>query len=546
MKSFQWCLVLFSPWLVQYTISQQSPRYRIPAFNSTVSVRTNLCGRQRSNEAGNITLARSLEGLELSVVFLNYSDPTDSLLFTLNEGDIIDPTHPLLLVTVMDELAQRAGFTWRNSFAVTEPLAKRGSNKTYTDLLEWEVKTFDIAAGRWDKSLPRIQRSISFPEGFYDASLVLVSDETPKGPLQIWSLFLPFRWSVWIMTIATIAVSGIVYWYLDLMGNSQQTDQRKLEHKPGSAIFYAAIAFTGHFEFRPRSAPAMIMTFSLTFASLLFTAVYTANLASFLVVHRRPKNLINSVQEAVILRSPICVQDRVNANEYLAQRYPRALFKRKPTQEAVYQALFNNECRVAVDTSASFQQYQVTTEFNKDCNLTRSDQVEYFLNAGFATAVDSGVRCTSLINNVLDLHFLAMKSDGTMERIWQEYLERLSSQVCQDDQLDDIKANFEEGAYSLGLREMAGVYVIHAFLIVVALVVAVLTRETKRRLSRRKLTNQSLNSASSSDPEEGKKDEENVATGGSDSDDSDLRNLNHRKPTVQTKTMHIQQVRSFP
>lgn len=440
----------------------------------------------RANQAGNITLDKALEGLELSVVFLNYSDPTNQRLFTLDDG-IINPNRQMLLVNIMDELSRRAGFTWRDSFGVVQPIDTSTSNHTYTDLLDWQAETYDISAGRWDKSLARIQRSISFPEGFYDASMILVQDDNSKAALQIWSVFLPFRWTVWAMTLATIIASGLVYWFLERLNN--KADQRQLEHKPGEAIFYTALSFTGHMEFRPRSAPAMIMTFSLTFASLLFSAIYTANLASFLVLQRQPKDFVTSIAEAAFRQVPICLQDRINSYEYIRERYPDAILKVLPTSDDVYASLRNNTCQVAIDTAASFQQYKRSGKYNADCRLTWNSQVEDFLMAGFATAVDSGILCTSLISSVLDFHFLSMEADGFFDRQWRNHLNRIGASVCGNDQNLDTKEEsiIGEETFSLGLREMAGIYIIHAFLMGFALILALLKRETKKQLSKRSM-----------------------------------------------------------
>jgi ABC-type amino acid transport substrate-binding protein len=467
---------------------QEAPFYNISAFDYSRSVRTGLCTRQRLNQAGNITLAQALRGLPLSVVFLNYSDPFTQRFFTLDEGQI-NPDRPMLFVTVMDELARRAGFTWRNSYGVVNPLdlANNPKNRTYTDLLDWQVSTYDISAGRWDKSLRRIQRSISFPEGFYDASVIMVNDDNSKVALQIWSVFLPFRWTVWLLTLATIVTSGLVYYVIENLNNKAD----RCEHKPGEAIYYAALSFTGHFDFHPRSAPSMIMSFSLTFASLLFTAVYTANLASFLVLRRQPRDFVANLAEATFRQVPICIQDQTNSYELVKRKHPSAHLVPFPTQDDVYKALRNKTCSVAVDTTASFQQYKRSALYNRDCRLNWSGKVEDFLHAGFATAVDSGVQCTSLISSVLDLHFLAMEADGFIDRQWQNHLNRIGAPVCGVESSFNPADDYQSGGgghdetYSLGLTEMAGIYIIHGVLMAVSLVIAVLTKETKKQLSRR-------------------------------------------------------------
>jgi hypothetical protein len=44
------------------------------------------------------------------------------------------------------------------------------STCTFFRSLEWEVETYDIAMGKWDRTGDRLHNQISFPEPWYDAS----------------------------------------------------------------------------------------------------------------------------------------------------------------------------------------------------------------------------------------------------------------------------------------------------------------------------------------------------------------------------------------
>ena len=55
------------------------------------------------------------------------------------------------------------------------------------------------------------------------------------------------------------------------------------------------------------------------------------------------------------------------------------------------------------------------------------------VNAGFATKVDNGSNCTSLISYVLDLHTSEMKNDGFYDRTWRQYLWNHGERVCLDE-----------------------------------------------------------------------------------------------------------------
>lgn len=144
-RCFLYILLLIISYFVVIE-AQQSPFYQVAKFDSSVSYRTNVCERQRKLYADNISLSDALQGLSLSVVLTNYQAPGDTPFFTLtNDTNIIDPDEPLLFAIILDELAERAGFTWRNSFGTVLPIdSSTDGNKTWTDLLEWEVETFDL------------------------------------------------------------------------------------------------------------------------------------------------------------------------------------------------------------------------------------------------------------------------------------------------------------------------------------------------------------------------------------------------------------------
>ena len=453
--------------------AQQAPFYDTPKFDTSVSHRSNLCQRQQLLFAGNISLPEALSGLNLSVVLTNYQDEGSKPFFTLNHQGVIDSASPGLFSIILDELALRAGFQWRNSYGVVLPIdGATDGNKTWSDLLLWEVNTYDLSAGKWDRSISRMQQEISFPEGWFDSSMIVVNVDTNNNSnqLNIWSFLLPFQWTVWLLLGVTVLVTGVAYWFLERLDAT--SDERELEHHPGDAIFYTAITFTGHFEFQPQSSAAMILTFSTTFIGLIVGAVYTANLASFLVARRQPSYAIETVKQAVLVRAPICVQAKVNIDDYLSEKYPEAVLVRKPTKEEIFSSLKSGECSVAVVAVAEYEQYSRDINVNGDCSLTWNGRVEQIIPAGFASAVDSGTLCTSLISHVLDLHLVQMRADGFLEREWEAYLQRTGTQNCV--KAVDTSAEGNEETFSLGVPDMAGIFIIHVMLSALAVIVAVM------------------------------------------------------------------------
>jgi hypothetical protein len=268
-------LITFN-WLLSTHHAQETPTLTLEYFNYSTSYRTNVCQRQvQLDSNATLQLRDALTGLELSTwLFLDNRyvkfDPSTKAL---------NPSHPGLIGVLLDELADRAGFKWRNSFGVIEDVALPKGNKTYTytDLLVWSVSSFDISAAYWQKNLERMHQGASFPEGWYDASLIMIAvdkdEQRGAKNLDLWSFLAPFSTLVWVMIVVTILVSAVAYWFLDWYDTA--SDKLALDHEPAQNLFLAAMTFTGNFEFQPSSNPARIFAVSLAFFSLIVMSSYT-------------------------------------------------------------------------------------------------------------------------------------------------------------------------------------------------------------------------------------------------------------------------------
>jgi hypothetical protein len=265
--------------------AQETPTLTLEYFNYSTSYRQNVCQRQvqLDNSNGTLQLRDALAGLELST-FLYLDNryvkiDNNSANATTKALNAVDDD-PGLIAVLLDELAARAAFQWRNSFGVIENVVLP-KDKTYSDLLSWSVSSYDISAAYWQKTLQRMQQGASFPEGWYDATLIMIaveSDEDSGGGggannLDLWGFLAPFSTSVWIMILVTIVVSAMTYWFLDWYDTA--TDVMNLDHEPAQNLFLAAMTFTGNFEFQPSSNPARIFSVSMAFFSLIVMSSYT-------------------------------------------------------------------------------------------------------------------------------------------------------------------------------------------------------------------------------------------------------------------------------
>jgi hypothetical protein len=441
---------------------------------SNVTYRTNVCDRQRQLFEETILLRHALQGLDLTVAMTNYKVPNEDAFFTLVDGKIKEED-PGLFVVIMDEIARRAEFSWRNSFAAVDPLDYAVHfNKSSTDMLEWEVETFDIAADYWSRSVDRMSRGISFPQGWYDGSFILATSESPADDeFNLWSFLLPFEPTVWVAILGAIFFSGIIYFVLERLEG--KSDDRRLERRPLTAIFLAAMTFTGHFEFQPNTNAARLLSFSWTFWALIMGSAYTANMASFLVKRDGVVSLISTIDDAVRLAVPVCVQRGAIIDEILSEKHHELILVRKASEQEMFEGLKKSwyggkgGCGLVLTNLGTFQVYQSQKDINSDCSLTSDKRVVLQLPAGFATVVDSGIMCTSLVSYVMDLHLQEMKADGFIDEAWRNHINSISTINCL------ASANLSSGTeetYSLGLWELGGIFITHAALSALALILA--------------------------------------------------------------------------
>jgi hypothetical protein len=141
--------------------AQERPSLQAAKFSSSQGFRTNVCDRQFEVTMGNRSLRDGLIDMKLTVAITNYQVPSEDQLFSLDKTTGgIKKDDPGLFVVLMDELARRAGFSWRESYAAIDPLSSVDGNKTWTDLLKWEIDHFDIAVDYWARSYPRMALGI--------------------------------------------------------------------------------------------------------------------------------------------------------------------------------------------------------------------------------------------------------------------------------------------------------------------------------------------------------------------------------------------------
>jgi Ligand-gated ion channel len=450
--------------------AQQSPSLFVTKFDNSASYRTNVCDRQRMVWDGRMDLPHALRGLNITTIITNYHSPGEENYFTLvndpvTGNEIIDPMNPGLYAVILDEVAKRAGFQWRNSFAVASPLtSEEDVGKSWTDILLWGVETFDLSMEKWGRSLERVELGVSFPTGWWDSSIVMVERlHKQKRVVNLWSFLSPFEASVWVTILSTIVVTGLLYWFLEYL--DVKADESNLEDRPGHTIFYAALVFVGSLEFRPNTHASRILSWSWTFWAVIVTSAYTANMASFLVAPQVDVYSLSTIEQAIQLNARICVQHGGVLSTILYEKYGDNLnLVPRDTEASIFQSVVNGTCDVAAHQLNSFSIYERDIHSNPHCTLDSEKRVVQPVPAGMATAIDTGANyCTSLISHVIDYHMTEMLSDGFVAKAWKTHLNKVGTIDCikEPPKVD----SFFDDTFRLGMQDIGGIFILHAIIL---------------------------------------------------------------------------------
>ncbi|KAJ1466514.1 hypothetical protein T484DRAFT_1922252 [Baffinella frigidus] len=98
--------------------------------------RTDMCAISQKVIDGEVKLRDALIGLNISLIIRDYP-----LFFNINEnGTINDGGYPGLIPRLLDDVAGRGGFRWRNSWG----MMKHPAPKSWTEMLVWGVEHYDI------------------------------------------------------------------------------------------------------------------------------------------------------------------------------------------------------------------------------------------------------------------------------------------------------------------------------------------------------------------------------------------------------------------
>ena len=432
---------------------------RIP-FNYTYNYKGNWCSNQAMVSSGKRALRDALEGETLTLALPNETD-----YLNLREDGSIDASAPGLYIELLEEVARRAKFKWK--FGLHQYIYEE-EEYTITDLLVWLVQNFDASVNWWIETPDRVNKEVTFPKGWYDASAIIIGKKSSiENDFSVFSWSGPFSTNVWILLIIMLLISGIVHHIVEegfSMTRFEFGEIRSLSSNITNFIHKSFIVFTGHLDLQAKTKPGQLISFSLSFFAMLMLSSYTANLASFLVNKNSGTDQIEEVGDLVARGLSMCILDAATKFSIGAE-FPNAIFVDKKLEADALIGLQGGECDYAVLSLAGWEELQNVRTINDECELVRMGRVYKNFAAGFAMHADAGVYCTSLVREVFHVHFLEMNEDGFVKERWRNHFKRsYGSASCAPGSKDN-----DDEIQTLTLTNLGGIFIFHGIFLMIAI-----------------------------------------------------------------------------
>lgn len=499
--------------------------FQTPMYTPRVTHRQDFCPRYELFQQGKLEMRDLLQNISLHPLITqeNYFFYNAS-----NGGMNLD--HPGLLADLLDELAERAGFTWRTSFGVMTEEDIIRSNRSWTSALLWAIETYDVAVDWWNYSLERMEKGVAYIEPWFDGSVIVIGIDHDKngnsGPdkttIALWNWLKPFTPGVWWLIIFNIFGSALVYMFIEYM--HQEREERSYKQWFGDNLYLSSLNFSQNFQYAPRNTAGRIFGISMSLWALLITATYTANLASMLVEENTPTLIIETLEQIAGLDIPVCTYKGTTGDDIIRKEYTNVRRVPKNTELEAYQGLRKGECGFVATYHDNWLMYQGFSEFNPQCNLEwiGNGRVVEIIKSGFAVKADSGNLCTSIVKDVLNIHMIEIIKEGVLEKIWQKHRDHVQDKNCSNtgtnegdtdtdedgdnsgrrlrqqrsllfgpassesaEQTDDAGTSGGDEVYdetnSLNARQMAGTFFIHWLLMALSIITSIVTNYRKKK-----------------------------------------------------------------
>lgn len=245
------------------------------SFRSDVCRRYNQIkadGSQFTGYGNMFNLSDALSGMEISV--MAFQDEH----FRYNDTAGMDPVYPGVSARLLDYMAQKGNFTWRNSFGVW----KRDDfllelNRDWTELLRFATEKYDIFPHQNTPSTERVNLGINFAEGHSDVSLIigrLGNGGIGEEKISWFSFMQPFDLPVWFAIAGILALSSITYQIIESLHDKSIDPLKSFRKNVVENWYWSWMNFTGNYKYQPKTLGGQMFGVSFAFWAMLITGTF--------------------------------------------------------------------------------------------------------------------------------------------------------------------------------------------------------------------------------------------------------------------------------
>ncbi|KAK7871616.1 hypothetical protein R5R35_001803 [Gryllus longicercus] len=288
---------------------------------------------------------------------------------------------------------------------------------------------------------------------------ITILEKKPSRSSTLVSFLQPFSNTLWILVMVSVHVVALVLYLLDRfspfgrfkLANTDGTEEDALNLS--SAIWFAwgVLLNSGIGEGTPRSFSARVLGMVWAGFAMIIVASYTANLAAFLVLER-PKTKLTGINDARLrntMENLTCATVKGSAVDMY--------FRRQVELSNMYRTMEANNYDTAEDAIRDVKQGKLMAfiwdssrlefEAAQDCELVTAG--ELFGRSGYGIGLKKGSPWADIVTlAILDFH-----ESGFMESLDNKWILQGNVQQCEQ---------FEKTPNTLGLKNMAGVFILVA------------------------------------------------------------------------------------
>ncbi|XP_022901421.1 glutamate [NMDA] receptor subunit 1 [Onthophagus taurus] len=364
---------------------------------------------------------------------------------------------------LLKNLAAKINFTY--SLALSPDgqfgnfLIKNNSTKK-----EWSGLIGELVSERADMIVapltinPERAEYIEFSKPFKYQGITIL-EKKPSRSSTLVSFLQPFSNTLWILVMVSVHVVALVLYLLDRfspfgrfkLANTDGTEEDALNLS--SAIWFAwgVLLNSGIGEGTPRSFSARVLGMVWAGFAMIIVASYTANLAAFLVLER-PKTKLTGINDARLrntMENLTCATVKGSAVDMY--------FRRQVELSNMYRTMEANNYDTAEDAIRDvkigklmafiWDSSRLEYEAAQDCELVTAG--ELFGRSGYGIGLQKGSPWADDVTlAILDFH-----ESGFMEDLDNKWILLGNIQQCEQ---------FEKTPNTLGLKNMAGVFILVA------------------------------------------------------------------------------------